>query len=160
MLFGIDFFLIKNTSKHKLKVMPPPGKIYLLACSSHSVSHDVIPWLCQGSLSIGWIWSLLSREGYLWVTVLSPKRFTPTTFLCCKGTHAGMIISSAAWMGNSFLSDGKCALSPLYFLFTVLASFGGLGGRGKWNLRIWWETNLSDNFSQTEWICLFANWFL
>lgn len=131
MLFGIDFFLIKNTPKHKLKMMPPPGKIYLLACSSHTVSRDVIPWLCQGSLSTGWIWSLLSREGHLWVTILSPKRLTPRTSLCCKGTHAGMIISSAAWMGNLFLSDGKCALSPLYFLFTVLASFWGVGGRGK-----------------------------
>lgn len=112
-------------------MMPPPGKICSLACSSHTVSRDVIPWSCQGSLSIGWIWSLLSREGRLWVTVLSRKRFTPRTSLCCKGTHAGMIISSAAWMGN--LSDGKCALSPLYFPYCSLywLLFGGLGGQGE-----------------------------
>lgn len=68
---------------------------------------------------------------HLWVTILSPKRFTPRTSLCCRGTHARMIISSAAWMGNLFLSDGKCAFSPLYFLFTVLAFFlGGLGRAG------------------------------
>lgn len=134
MLFGIDFFLIKNTPKHNLKMMPPPGKICSLACSSHTVSRDVIPWLCQGSLSIGWIWSLLSREGHLWVTVLSPKRFTPRTSLCCKGTHAGMIISSAAWMGNLFFVRWKvCTLSLIFpLLFTVLASFWGVrGGRGK-----------------------------
>lgn len=67
MLFGIDFFLIKNTSKHKLKMMPPPGKIYLLACSSHTVSHDVIPWLCQGSLSIGWICHFSAESNEMFV---------------------------------------------------------------------------------------------
>lgn len=65
MLFSIDFFLIKNTSKHKLNLMPLHEKIYLLARSSCKVSHYVIPWLCQGSLSIGWIWSLLGTEGYM-----------------------------------------------------------------------------------------------
>lgn len=56
-------------------------------------------------------------------------------------------------MGNvNSLPHISCSL---YWLL-----FGGLGGRGKWNLRIWWETNLSNNFSQREWICLFANWFL
>lgn len=64
------------------------------------------------------------------MTKLSPKRFTPRTCVA-KGPMLEIIISSAAWMGNLFSSDGKCALSPSYFLFTVLASFWGVGGQGE-----------------------------
>lgn len=76
MLFSIDFFLIGNISKHKLKLIPPPGKML-----QPPVSHNVTPGLGQGSLSIRWIWSLLSTEGYLWtIRFLSPKRFAPRSF--------------------------------------------------------------------------------
>lgn len=111
--------------------MPPPGKTYLLVCSSHTVSRDV-------SSCVGEAWApdgsahhcSALRNICRWQHFSRPRDLHLESSLYYKGIHAETIISSAAWMGNLLWSDGKCALSPLYFLFTVLASFLGVGGRG------------------------------
>lgn len=112
--------------------MPPPRKIYLLACSSHTVSRDAIPWLCQGTLSIGWIWSLLSREGHLRaIRFLSPKLLIPRSF--------PVLQRDPCWNDSLFCSaHGQfvmvrwqvCTPSLIFPVHCTGFSFGG-GGQGE-----------------------------
>lgn len=116
--------------------MLPPGKIYLLACSSHTVSCDVTRWLCQGTLSIGWIWSLLSTDGCLQViTFWSPKRFTSRSF--------PVLQRDPCWNDYLFCNvDGQfvmirwqvCTLS-LIFPVHCTGFFLGGGGQGEMKLK-------------------------
>lgn len=128
MLFNINFFfLIGNICKYKLKLMPPPGKML-----HPPVSHNVTPRLGQETLSIGWIWSLLSTEGCLWtIRFLSPKRFTPRSFPVWQRDPCGNDYLFCSMDGQFVTVRWQVCALPLIFPVHCTGFFRGVGGQGR-----------------------------